>query len=220
MNYTDITILLDRSGSMESIRGAMESAFNEFILQHKAVPSTRLTMMQFDSHEPIPEVVYEAQPINDAKPFRINPRELTPLWDALCRAVDMTGKRFEAMPEADRPDQVVFVIITDGLENASRKFKRQDVHERITHQQSLYNWQFVYLGANQDAIAVADSIGVTSDNAIDYAAAPQAVGSTISSLTANTVAYAQRQRTSAGAFSRAQRVGAMGGEKKPKTSKP
>lgn len=213
--FTDITILLDRSGSMENIKSAMESAFSEFIRQHKSVPTTRLTLMQFDSQEPIPEVVYAAQPIGDAKPFVIEPRDMTPLLDALCRGIDRTGARLGQMADVERPDQVLFVIITDGLENASREFKRSDARARIEHQRAAYKWQFVYLGANQDALREAASIGIATADAIDYAAVPACADAVVASLTSNSVNYANRKSARAGAFTGAQRSASI----RPKTAK-
>lgn len=97
-DYTDITVLLDRSGSMASIKAAMESGFNEFLQQHRAVPASRLTLVQFDTDNP-QEVVYLAKPITDAPSLDLTPRGSTPLLDALCRAIDATGNRLKAMPE-------------------------------------------------------------------------------------------------------------------------
>jgi hypothetical protein len=74
------------------------------------------------------------------------------------------------MPEYQRPDQVLFVIITDGEENSSRKYRRADVRDRITHQQNKYKWQFVFLGANQDALKEAESYGIDHNHALAYAA--------------------------------------------------
>lgn len=216
--YTDITVLLDRSGSMESIQQAMESAYGEFVLQHRAVPSSRLTLIQFDTENP-QEVVCEATPIGQVPRLTIVPRGGTPLLDAFVRAIDRTGERLKAM--GDRPDQVLFVIITDGQENSSREFKRQDVFDRVTRQRDIYKWQFVYLGANQDAIGEAASFGIPATMAMNYA--PTALGTTSGtrSLSHNTVSYANRSSAAVEDFSDDQRLEAMDKKKKklqPSTS--
>lgn len=213
--YTDIVVLLDRSGSMESIKSAMESAFEEFVLQHRAVPTSRLTLIQFDSNDP-QEIVFTSKPITDAPKLNLRPRGGTPLLDAFCRAIDGTGKRLSAMGEAERPDQVLFVIITDGQENQSREFTREDVRERVTKQSSIYKWQFVYLGANQDAFAEAASFGISLDTTLAYAASSAGTRSMGASLGHNTAAYAKRASMGPQAFTRAQRAGAMVGDKKRK----
>lgn len=187
--YTDITVLLDRSGSMASIKEAMETAFNKFLDEHKAVPSTRLTLIQFDDVDP-QEIVYQGVPVTYAEKLTIRPRGNTPLLDAFCEAIDKTGQRLANIPESDRPDQVLFVVITDGAENASKKFQRYDVRNRVNNQRNQYKWQFIYLGANQDAIGEAQSFGIPKEWALNYNASEKGVRSMSKSLAGSTVAYA------------------------------
>jgi hypothetical protein len=84
----------------------------------------------------------------------------TALNDSVCTAIDTIGHEFAGMPEAERPEHVLCVIITDGIENASREFTAKDVKDRIKHQQDVYNWDFQFLAANQDAFATGESIGL------------------------------------------------------------
>jgi hypothetical protein len=93
------------------------------------------------------------------------------------------------MSESERPDQVLVVIITDGQENASRTYKRSDVANRVNRQRGAYNWQFVYLGANQDAFAEAASFGIPQNWTLNYAVTEDGVMGMTRSLSANTVAY-------------------------------
>jgi len=174
---------------MESIQGAMTEGFNEFILKHREVPSTRISLIQFDTTNP-EEVVYSAIPISEAPKLNLVPRGGTPLLDALCRTIDSTGRRLAAMPNKDRPRNVLFVIITDGEENSSRSFKREDVHSRVSKQTNDYNWEFIYIGANQDAFAEAASFGISSNRAMNYVANAYDTRDKFRSLTSNTVAYA------------------------------
>jgi hypothetical protein len=95
---------------------------------------------------------------------------MTALLDAVGRAVNETGQRLSRMDEADRPGLVVFVIVTDGAENSSHEFTKAQIKEMITHQQSVYNWQFVFLGANQDAFAEAHDLGIDALKVANYAA--------------------------------------------------
>lgn len=203
--YTDITVLVDRSGSMESIKVAMEAGFAKFVQEHRAIPSTRLTLIEFDDTTGVPvqtghfgtlygkglslETLYQARPINEVPPFVLNPRGATPLMDALCLTIDNTGTRLKAIREELRPSGVLFVIITDGEENASKTFKRKDVAERIKHQTGKYEWQFIYLGANQDALREAESYGIPQAQAMTYAASAPGTASGMGSTAYNTVQF-------------------------------
>ena len=84
----------------------------------------------------------------------------TALNDAVCIAIDTMGKEFAAMPEEERPENVLCVIITDGQKNASKKFSTSDVKKRIEHQQDVYKWEFLFLAANQDAFESGEVLGV------------------------------------------------------------
>ena len=194
--YTDITILLDRSGSMQTIKTAMESGMKEFIQGHQTVPSTRLSLIQFDGTNSYEEVYIE-RPITDVPELILSPRGWTPLYDALCKTIDKTGQRLAAKREADRPDKVLFLIITDGEENASREFKRHDARTRIERQKDRYQWEFSYLGANQDAYKEAQSIGIDWGKTMNFNASLKGVSGAMRGMTTNTVAYASTTGTGA-----------------------
>ena len=211
--YTDITVLLDRSGSMESIKTAMEEAFNSFVEGHKTVPTTRVTLIQFDTQDK-QEIVYQGVPVEYAEKLVLKPRGGTPLLDALCDTIDRTGTRLANLPESERPEKVLVVVITDGEENASRTYKRQDVFNRVTKQTRDYNWQFVYLGANQDAIHEAVTFGINPGYAFTYAPSGAGTRSMGQSLTANTVAYASQGGAAVmDSFTDDQREDALGADK-------
>lgn len=188
-HYTDITVLLDRSGSMYKIKSDMEGAFDKFVEGHQVNPSTRLTLVQFNSQDHN-QVIYEDCPIRQVGKLGLDPLGGTPLIDALAKLIDRTGERFAMKRESERPDQVLFVIITDGEENSSQQYKRSDVLERVRRQTDQYKWQFVYLGANQDALREAKSYGINPNLVLDYMADAKHTGETWRSLTTNTVAYA------------------------------
>jgi uncharacterized protein YegL len=211
--YTDITILLDRSGSMESLKAAMESALDELLTAHKQVPSTRVSLVQFDGYNS-QDVVYLDRPVTQTPRTEIVPRGTTPLRDALCYAIDGAGQRLEAKSESDRPDQVLFVIITDGLENASLVYTQEDVRTRIERQSVVYRWVFTYLGANQDAVKEASNIGINPVMAVSYAANAVGTRSVVGAVVANSMQYVQqpsglRGMSTSMAFSSEQRASAM-----------
>jgi hypothetical protein len=93
------------------------------------------------------------------------------------------------MPESERPDQVVVLIITDGEENASKIYKRKDVMERITKQESHYNWSFIYMGANQDSFKEAGSVGIRLGSTINFKPNWDSIQNLWDSVASNTVAY-------------------------------
>jgi hypothetical protein len=162
-DFTDISILLDRSGSMQTIKSDTLGGLNSFILQQKeAGDNAALTFVQFDSENSF-EVLFESRPIKEVKILEdkdFQPRAMTPLFDALGHFINATGARLAKIPEDDRPDKVIAVILTDGYENASHEFSQEKVREMITHQQDKYNWMFVFIGADMDAVEVGGGLGI------------------------------------------------------------
>jgi len=160
-DLTDITMVVDRSGSMQSIRSDAEGGINSFINQQKQEPGDALlTLVQFDTDY---EFVHTGVPIGQVSKFKLVPRGSTALLDAVGRAINETGARLAAIEESHRPGLVAFVIVTDGAENSSKAFSRSKIREMIEHQQSTYKWQFTFLAANQDAFAEGASMGIAQD---------------------------------------------------------
>ncbi len=168
--YSDITVVLDRSGSMACLVDEVIGAFNTFVDEQQQVAGqASFSLVQFDDRY---EVYLDA--VDLAKVGRLDrttyvPRGMTALYDAVGRAIVATGTRLAALDEADRPDKVVFLIQTDGMENASREFDAATLQDMIRHQQDKYAWEFVFLGANIDAGSVAEEIGIARDKALQYA---------------------------------------------------
>lgn len=207
--FTDITVLLDRSGSMSDIKFAMEEVFNTFVKGHREVPSTKMTLIQFDTVNK-QEIVFQGVPISSVETLNFQPRGGTPLNDAFVTAIDNTGSRLRNLPESERPDQVLFVVITDGAENASTQFKRQDVFDRVTKQSNDFKWQFIYMGANQDTFKESQGYGISWNNTLKYSPnldnmkyASQALVGTTVSYTASVGATRGQQVNS---FTRSSRV--------------
>lgn len=178
-NELDITIVLDRSGSMESIRNDVIGGLNSFIDSQRTndVP-TRLTLNQFDD---VFETVYEGRDVLSIPKFsRENfvPRGSTALHDAMGKSIFQTGERLAKLPEYLRPNRVMMVIVTDGQENSSQYFTRDRVREMIDHQQSKYSWVFMYIGANQDAITEGANYCISSNNALKFGTSTKGVQKT------------------------------------------
>lgn len=187
---TDIAVVLDRSGSMQSIKDATLDGFNKFLEEQKAAPGEcSLTLVQFDDHY---EVVHKAIDIKDVPHLTAStfvPRGTTALLDAMGKLINDTGARLQSIPEDQRPDKVIFVVITDGAENASREFKREQIFEMVSHQRDKYSWEFVFLGANIDSIATATSLGFQGSNAMNYVASDKGTRSAWVSLSNSMTSY-------------------------------
>ena len=203
-DYTEITVLLDRSGSMRSVQESMETALMDFVRSHQETPSTKFNLIQFDDSDDR-EVVFMGVPISNVKQIRLDPRGNTPLNDAICKSIDLLGNRYSAMPESERPARVLFVIITDGQENCSKQFRRSDVAYRTRVQQDAFKWQFIYLGANQDTYKESQSYGIGWANTLKWSPNEQNIGGTFRSLNASTKSYIVGASASAAPFSSLQR---------------
>jgi len=163
---TEIAFILDRSGSMDMHAPAAIAGFNEFLREQQAVEGiARLTLVLFDDcyevpvdNLPVSEVV-----ALDSRSYR--PRGTTALLDAVGRTIRSFRERIRALPESQRPDQVIFAIFTDGLENASKGHTWADIAQRIRKRQTKDGWQFLFLAANQDAIATAAQMNIHAKDA-------------------------------------------------------
>jgi len=168
-NSTFIAVVLDRSGSMAGIAVATIAGFNKFLAEQKALPGEALlTLAQFDD---VYEVVHEAKPLQEVPELTaetFQPRGSTALLDAIGRTINSVGIRLAALPEPERPARVLMLIVTDGHENKSTEFRRQQIQEMVKHQREKYSWEFVYIGANQDALQVATAMNIAPQNAMNY----------------------------------------------------
>lgn len=159
-NLARVVVILDRSGSMASMRKAAIDGFNEFVGKLKAQPGdVSLRLVQFDDHY---ELVFD-KPLAEVPQLTeatFVPRGMTALLDAQGKTIVTLGEELANMPEVDRPASVIVLMITDGAENASKEFTSAQVKAMVTEQRERYSWQFVYVGANQDSYAVASTMGI------------------------------------------------------------
>ena len=166
---TDITVLLDRSGSMSSCATDVIGGFNSFLRDQRAGAGwARLTLIQFDSTND-QEIVYLAKPVAEAPnltPETFKPRGSTPLYDAMGKAIVATGERLAAMPEAQRPSKVVFLVMTDGYENHSREYTHFMIRDMVKTQTEKYSWAFIFIGADIDAMAQGGMVGLNRGSTV------------------------------------------------------
>lgn len=160
-DLTHIVLVIDRSGSMASQPYATE-AINKFLHDQKNGPGeARLTMVEFDGDY---NVVHKNINIKEARDYTLVPGGCTALLDAIGKAVSEAGAALAAMKEEDRPANVVAAVITDGFENASKEYKLEDVKEMIKHQTEVYNWHFVWLGADVSSLELARNLSFNTHN--------------------------------------------------------
>lgn len=165
-NLTWIVFLLDRSGSMQSIKTDTEGGFAAFIgEQRHATGECAVTLAQFDNEY---EIVYSGLSVADVPALNLQPRGSTALLDAMGRLITDTGQKLATMPENERPGNVVVAIMTDGMENSSREWTHPAIKSLVEQQTKNYGWQFLYMGADQDAIEVGGRLGVAPTHAVTY----------------------------------------------------
>lgn len=181
-----INFVLDASGSMEAIREATISGFNEFLGdQRKEGGDARMTLTLFDTTF---TTVANAIPVREMANLTLGtyaPDGMTALYDAIGHTMRLTDDYYAA----HNPDQVLFVVMTDGMENASREFSRRRIFEMIADRQKLAGYEFLYLGANQDSYAVGHDMGIRDGRMLDYAASPEEANATLKRVSHNVRAY-------------------------------
>jgi len=168
-NLTEIVFILDRSGSMGGLENDTIGGFNGFVKKQAEAGQTSLTTVLFDDKY---EILHNGI---DARDITLTEREYftrgsTALLDAVGKTINDVGKRLDETPEASRPGKVIFVITTDGLENASREFSYDQVKKMITHQSEKYSWEFVFMGANIDFAKEGNKLGISADRSFGWTA--------------------------------------------------
>lgn len=188
--YTDIIVVMDRSGSMGAIVNDTIGGFNTFLKEQKELKGeATLTLVQFDTDY---QVVCDNLPLSEVKDLTSTtfvPRGNTALYDAVCKAINSVGGRYSNTFEDARPEKIVFVIITDGEENSSKEFTYEQMKEKIQHQTEKYGWQFVFLAANQDACKVGNSYGISGQSCLSYQHNSRGATAMFASVSHNLTSY-------------------------------
>ena len=168
-NLTEIVFILDRSGSMSGLESDTIGGFNAMIEKQKKAPGEALvSTILFDN---VSEVIHDRVNIRDIKPMTDREycvRGCTALLDAIGGAIHHIGNVHKYAREEDVPAHTLFVITTDGMENASRRYDSARVKQMIEHEKSKYGWEFLFLGANIDAAKEAACFGIGADRAVNY----------------------------------------------------
>lgn len=188
-NKTEIICILDRSGSMSSIIDDAIGGFNSFIDEQKKLdePAT-VTVALFDDQY---ELLYDNVDLKEVKRMKKSdwlPRGMTALYDAIGRTINTRVAAVKKMKKKDRPDKFLVVIVTDGHENASSEFNQQSIFSLIDKQKKN-DWQFIFLAANQDAMKVGTSFGISAGNTLTFTANSTGTQTMYSSIATATKTY-------------------------------
>lgn len=166
---TEIVCILDRSGSMSNIVDDVIGGFNTFINEQLKIPGDEnVTVILFDDRYEIFKESCDIKTVPHLDKNIFIPRGMTALFHAIGRTINTVGERLAKTDETKRPERVIFAILTDGAENASKEFNRTKIFEMINHQKEKYSWEFIFLAANQDAIAAGTSIGISFDKCANF----------------------------------------------------
>lgn len=163
---THISFVLDSSGSMSEIQDDTKGGFNNFLVEQQDEDGTATVSLH--NFSTMVECVYEGKPVEEAPELddsNYRPSGSTALHDAVVTAIDAVDRRISGLDASEKPDNVIVVVLTDGKENASET-SHETVREAVeSHQEK--GWEFLFIGANQDAALEAGKMGVDSDNSLD-----------------------------------------------------
>ena len=168
-NLTELVFILDRSGSMQGLEGDTIGGFNSMLEKQKQEPGEAfVSTLLFDDRT---EVLHDRAKVRELRPITEKEyyvRGCTALLDAIGGAIHHIGNIHKYARPEDVPEHTLFVITTDGMENASRRYTAQRVKEMIRRQKEKYGWEFLFLGANIDAVETAGTLGIAPDRAVNY----------------------------------------------------
>lgn len=166
---TEVVFILDRSGSMSGLEGDTIGGFNSMIEKQKKEEGEALvSTILFDNYS---EVLHDRVEVSQIEPLTdrdYTVRGCTALLDAIGGAIHHIGNVHKYARNEDVPEHTIFIITTDGMENASHQYSREKIKAMIERQKTKYGWEFLFLGANIDAIETARSYGIDQDRAVEY----------------------------------------------------
>ena len=178
-NLTEIAYLLDRSGSMQPMQEPAIAAIKDFLKSQLDVPGdARLTLIQFNNAYDVPVSAMPIQDVPKLTAAAYIPRGSTTLLDAIGRTIQEIDRRITALPEADQPGKVILAIFTDGAENASQEYSIKHISDLIRLYQDSKGWEFLFLAANQDAIATAATMSMNRHSSANVKFSAPSVKST------------------------------------------
>lgn len=166
---TEIVFILDESGSMSDLKDDTIGGFNSMLeSQKEKAGDAYVSTVLFSNHSKVVHDRVDIKKVNKMTKNDYVPSGCTALMDALGDSIKHIGNIHKYARKEDVPDNTLFIIITDGMENASYKYSSNEIKKMIKRQQEKYHWEFIFLAANIDAIESAKCYGINSDNAVNY----------------------------------------------------
>lgn len=168
---TELVFIIDKSGSMSGLESDTIGGFNSMLKEQQAAPGEAIVTTVLFDHEY--ELLHDRLDIQAIAPLTdkdYTVRGNTALNDAVGKTINKISQAHRHTSEDYRAEKVLFVIITDGEENASREYSEDKIREMIERQKQKYGWEFIFLGANMDAVKEADKYGIAADRAQNYRA--------------------------------------------------
>jgi len=191
-DYTHITVILDRTGSMHSIRSDVIGGFNAFLEEQRATDdNATLTLVQFDSQDPF-EAVCDFKEIADVENLTAEtyiPRASTPLLDAMGHGIVHIEEGIAKLHKGKIPTKVVVMIITDGQENASREYNKKQIEKMIKEKQEKDDWQFNFMSSDLDSIRDAGELGLAASSVLAFADSGEGITSAMKSYSEQLIHY-------------------------------
>lgn len=193
---SEIVVILDRSGSMQTIATDAIGGFNRFIEEQKKVDGEcSVTLVQFDDRY---ETVFENIPLSEVRPLTSEtfiPRGMTALNDAIGKTIDMVAKR-HTCAECNKNTKTIYAILTDGQENCSHQFNTAGINDKISHARDEHGCEFIFLAANQDAFATGMQLGISANDTFNYTADAVGTQQAFRNMSINTTSYRTGSNTS------------------------
>ncbi|WP_051973695.1 vWA domain-containing protein [Cryobacterium sp. MLB-32] len=178
-NYTAMLLVIDRSGSMTGIRDDMVGGLTTMLAEQAAEPGMlTVDIVTFDTEIETQCSLADPKSVT----IQLDPRGATALFDAIGQSVTGFGRVLAALPEHARPETVQVVVVTDGDENSSREFSLDAVRALVTRQKEQYSWDFMFLGANQDAVLSGENLGFDAGSSMTFVASADAVSNMSASM--------------------------------------
>lgn len=183
-NLTEIVTIIDSSGSMNSLKSKTIEGFNEFLNDQKQLEDkANLSLILFSSPNR-EKIVFDSvniKEVNELTNENYSPNGTTALYDAIGKSIKALKKRIKNLDDNEKPNKIIFVILTDGEENSSTLYTKNDIFKMITKMENK-GWTFIYLGSNQDAFQEGSKIGIKSNRSMTYKASEDGINFAYTSI--------------------------------------
>lgn len=189
---TEIVTIIDKSGSMKGLKGKTIEGFNEFLDEQKKIEGEANFSLILFSSPGVEKIIFDSVNVKEALELNeenYQPGGTTALYDCIGKSIKALKKRIKNLDEKEKPERVLFVIITDGFENSSVIFDKDKVFKMISKREEKNGWNFIYLGANQDSFAEGGKMGVKKGRTLDFASTDAGVNFAYTNASNYTKAY-------------------------------